>query len=101
MSIIVEPILTIQTGICYTFFLSMPLSKQAIKKMRHDKTVTKRNKVVRTDLSKAVKAMRKKPTTDLLTKAFSVIDKATKRNVIHRNTASRLKSRLSTLLAAK
>jgi ribosomal protein S20 len=37
---------------------------------------------------------------DSLTEAFSAVDKAVKRNLIHKNKAARLKSQLSKLVAA-
>lgn len=47
---------------------------------------------------KSVKAMRRAPSKKSLTHAFSVLDKAAKKNTIHKNKAARLKSRLSRLL---
>ncbi|MBI3955662.1 30S ribosomal protein S20, partial [Candidatus Gottesmanbacteria bacterium] len=43
----------------------------------------------------------KKPTAKALASAFTQLDKAAKTNVIHKNKASRLKSRLSKLLQKK
>ena len=79
----------------------MPITSQAIKKMRHDKTVTKRRDKQEDTVRTAVKLMRKKPTQKQLTTTFSLLDKAIKTNIIHKNKASRLKSRLAKLLAVK
>jgi ribosomal protein S20 len=46
----------------------------------------------------AVKAARKAPSKKTITAAFSTLDKAAKKNTIHKNKAARLKSRLSKLL---
>lgn len=77
----------------------MPLSKQANKKMRHDKKATQRNTEKKTVVKKAIKAYRKKPTKKTLDSVFSLLDKAAKTNFFHKNKSSRLKSRLSKLLA--
>ncbi len=77
----------------------MPLLKQARKKMRHDKKRTEQNKTKKIALKKVVKAMRRGPSEANLTAAFSSLDKAVKTHLIHKNKASRLKSRLSKSLA--
>lgn len=79
----------------------MPLLKQARKKMRHDKKRTEQNKGKKIALKKLVKVMRKAPSAANLTAVFSKLDKAVKTNLIHKNKASRLKSRLSKTLSAK
>ena len=47
---------------------------------------------------KVIKEARKSATPKTLTDAFSVLDKAVKSHLIHKNKAARLKSRLSKLL---
>jgi len=79
----------------------MPLIKRAIKKMHHDRKVTKQNNTKRDSLKKAMKLHRKSPTTKTLTTVFSLLDKTAKSSIIHKNKASRLKSRLSKLLISK
>ncbi|MDO8451900.1 MAG: 30S ribosomal protein S20, partial [bacterium] len=44
---------------------------------------------------------RTKPSAKALTQAFRIIDKAAKSNLIHKNKADRLKSRLSKLIQKK
>ena len=80
---------------------AMPLLKQARKKMRHDKKRTLQNKDKKIALKKLVKSMRKAPSASNLTAVFSKLDKAVKTHLIHKNKASRLKSRLSKTLAKK
>lgn len=77
----------------------MPLLKQARKKMRHDKRRTALNSKKKVALKKLVKQMRKTPSAKKLTPVFSALDKAVKTNLIHKNRANRLKSRLSKSLA--
>jgi len=79
----------------------MPITKQAEKKLRHDKVVTKQNIAKRTRVRDAVKTMRKTPSIKQLKTAFSVLDTAVKTHIIHKNKADRLKSRLAKLIAKK
>lgn len=76
----------------------MPLLKQARKKMRHDRKRTLQNKDKKIALKKLVKTMRKVPSAPNLTAVFSKLDKAVKTNLIHKNKANRLKSRLAKTL---
>lgn len=76
----------------------MPVTKQAIKKVRQDKRKAVVNLKVKTAFKKAVSQFRKKPTEAGLKTVYKLLDRAAKTNVIHRNKASRLKSRLSKLV---
>ena len=76
----------------------MPLLKSALKKMRKDKTRTARNEKRRNALKRVLKTAKKAPAKKALSTAFSGLDKAVKVNLIHRNKAARLKSRLAKLL---
>ena len=78
----------------------MPILKSAIKKLKQDKKRTKVNKPYREKYRLAVKAVRANPSLKTL-KAVgkaAALDKAAKKKVIHKNKASRLKSRLTRLL---
>ncbi|MCX6791641.1 MAG: 30S ribosomal protein S20 [Candidatus Gottesmanbacteria bacterium] len=79
----------------------MPITKQAEKKLRHDRKRTMETKRVHAALQKLVKSMRKKPTQKSLTQVFAALDKAAKTHIIHKNKAARLKARLAKLLAKK
>jgi len=79
----------------------MPVTKQAIKKVRADKRKTTFNLRKKRTYKQAVKDYLSKPTATSLQKAFSAIDRAAKVNIIHRNKAARLKSQLSKKLASK
>lgn len=76
----------------------MPIIASAAKKLRHDRKRTVVTADVRKSLRDIIKLMRKTPTQKHLTQAFQALDKAAKRNIIHANRASRLKSQLSKLL---
>lgn len=82
----------------------MPIIKSAKKKVRQDKKREARRKIQKASYKKLLykvrsgKAARSK---DLLSSAFSQIDKAAKKRIIHKKKASRLKSKLSKLLGKK
>ncbi len=76
----------------------MPITKRAIKKLRHDRKRGVQSDKVRESLRKLVKAARVSPGKNSLTTAFRALDKAANKHLIHKNKAARLKSRLSKLL---
>lgn len=88
------------TGISSWEFLfnHMPISKQATKKLRHDRARTKQNTKTKSWLTHLVKDARKSPSKDAFSKAFSALDKAVKNGMIHKNKADRTKSRMAKLL---
>ncbi len=67
--------------------------------MRKDKLRTQRNKVRETNLKSLIKKARTQKSAESLQAVFSALDKATKVNLIHKNKASRLKSRLSSKIS--
>ena len=76
----------------------MPKIKSAKKALRVSRKKTKRNlenkkkfRLVLKELTKAKPEKQKK----LISEAFSTIDKAAKKNIIHPNKAARLKSQIS------
>lgn len=77
----------------------MPIIKSAKKKLKQDKKRAKHNLKYEKAVEKAMlvlkKSKDKKKNKDLLSRAYSVIDKAVKIKIMHKNKASRLKSRLS------
>ncbi len=79
----------------------MPIIAQAAKKLRHDRKRTSQTMLARESLRNLVKSMRKSPSAAKLTKVFQALDKAAKRNIIHKNRANRLKAGLSKLIAKK
>lgn len=84
----------------------MPNTKSAMKAMRQSSRRRTINLKTKTNLKAAVKQVKKsvvekKPKEALaeLQKAYSALDKASKKGVIHKNTASRKKSRLAKAIA--
>ena len=80
----------------------MPRRKTSVKKTRADKKKHLRNLKVKQQLKKAIKkfqalvlAKNTGEAKELLTKIYSQLDKAAKKNILHSNTTSRKKSRLA------
>lgn len=73
----------------------MPVIKSAIKKQRKDKKRTVHNSQLRKTLEEALKKVKKSATPTSVAAAISLVDKAVKKNLIHKNKASRLKAKLS------
>ena len=78
--------------------------KSALKRIRSNEAKHLRNKFQHKTTRNAIKNLRgiekKKEATDLLPAVFSMIDKLAKRNIIHVNKASNLKSSLTKHVAA-
>ena len=85
--------------------MSVPRIKSAKKRMRQTKTRTARNRAARSELRTAVKKVRaastKAEAAQALKDAQAIIDRAGRKNLIHRNNAARTKSRLAKLVATK
>lgn len=79
----------------------MPRIKSAKKRQRQTKVRTARNKTQRSELRTAVKKVRtattKADAEKALKEATALVDRAGRKNLIHRNTADRTKSRLAKL----
>jgi len=80
----------------------MPRRKAAVKTIRVEKKKHLRNLKVKNELKKAIKKFQSLLVSKnvaeakaFLKKVFSLFDKAAKKRIIHPNTASRKKSRLS------
>ena len=71
----------------------MPIIKSAKKRVKVAKKATIRNSKTKRNLKSALKVFRSGLTPKSLRDAQSSIDKAAKKNVIHKNKASRLKKR--------
>jgi small subunit ribosomal protein S20 len=79
----------------------MPVIKSAQKKLRQDKKRQFANKKTKTAYKSLVKQARENPSAKAVQATFSMLDKAAKNGIIHKNKASRLKSSLSKLLVSK
>jgi small subunit ribosomal protein S20 len=79
----------------------MPVTVGALRKLRADGRKTAINLRIRKALKEAVSVARKKSTEKNLKQAYSLLDRAAKHHIIHKNKAARLKSRLSSLVKKK
>lgn len=83
----------------------VPRIKSAKKRMRQTKARTAHNKAARSELRTAIKKVRTAASpaeaTEALQQATALIARAGRKNIVHRNTASRTKSRLAKLVNAK
>ena len=75
----------------------MPVLESSKRALRAAKRKAALNAVIRKKYKEALKEARKNPTEENIKKAYSLLDKAAKTNVIHKNKAARLKSRLMKL----
>jgi len=81
----------------------VPRIKSAKKRMRQTKSRTAHNKAARSELRTAIKKVRSAAPADAgqaLKEAEAMIDRAGRKNIVHRNTAARTKSRLAKLVGA-
>ena len=77
----------------------MPTHKSAEKRVRQDQKKRLHNKYYAKSMRTAVKKLRnttdKEKAQEQLPRLFSMVDKLTKKNIIHKNKASNLKSKLT------
>lgn len=73
----------------------MPIIKSAKKRVRVAKKATVRNAKTKRSLKEAVKAFTKSATSSNHQKAQSAIDKAVKKNLMHKNKAARRQRQLA------
>jgi small subunit ribosomal protein S20 len=71
----------------------MPIIKSAKKRVRVSNKATVRNHKTKRSLRTAIKGFKKNTTSKTLSSVQSEVDKATKKGVVHKNKAARLKSR--------
>ena len=84
----------------------MPQRRTSIKELRKNHTRHMHNLDIKSDLKKSIKSFvsaaggKKTDAKDLLKTLYKKLDKAANRNVLHKRTAARRKSRFARLLAA-
>ncbi|HJX45744.1 MAG TPA: 30S ribosomal protein S20 [Patescibacteria group bacterium] len=76
----------------------MPVTKTARRALRGSKRKGQINSLVLSRLEIAVRKARTSKTKELILKAISLSDRASKKKVIHKNKAARIKSSLAKLL---
>lgn len=76
----------------------MPVLKSSKKALKVSIRRKKENDTLRKSLREAVKALRGNPSFDTLKKVYSLLDRATRKHIFHKNRAARLKSNFSKLV---
>ncbi|HET9946574.1 MAG TPA: 30S ribosomal protein S20 [Patescibacteria group bacterium] len=79
----------------------MPVIKSAKKKLRQDKKRQEQNKSFKEALRSVIKSFKIEPSEKTLTEVYRATDKATKKHLIHKNKAARIKSGAASILAGK
>ncbi len=83
----------------------MPNIKSAKKRVRIAEENRKRNKSIRTRIKNITRKLREekdpKKAEELLKVAYSAVDKAVKKGVLHKNTAARKKAQFNRLVKEK
>ena len=79
----------------------MPVTSSAKKALKQERRRARENKRIRRRYKEAIKKFLKKPGEKTLSLAYSLIDRAAKKNVIHANKAKRLKSKLAKIKIKK
>lgn len=81
----------------------MPKLKSSKKRLLQNHKARQRNRAVMSSMRSSVKAVRQaadqKTAAEALPRAIGMIDRTVKKGVIHRNTGSRYKSRLTKFVA--
>jgi len=76
----------------------MPIGRSAKKSLRKSIKLNQVNSLFRKSVKKLVKAFNNKPTDDNWKKLSSILDKAIKKNILHKNKVARLKSRYAKMI---
>lgn len=79
----------------------MPITSSAKKALRRDIHRTQVNRKIRSQMKSVLDAVKANPDTKTVSQAYAVLDRAAKKNIIHKNKAARLKSQASQYRAPK
>lgn len=76
----------------------MPIHKSAKKRLRQSEKANIQNRAIKSEIKTSVKKVEASLDEKDLRKTVALLDKAARKRAIHRNQASRLKSRLTKLV---
>lgn len=79
----------------------MPVHKSAKKRLRQSKKANIQNRSIKSEIKTLIKKVEASFDEKDLKRTFSLLDKAARKRVIHKNQASRVKSRLTKLVNQK
>jgi small subunit ribosomal protein S20 len=81
--------------------LDLPTHKSAKKRLKQSQEANIRNRSIKSEIKTFVKKVEASLDEKDLKKTISLLDQAARKNVIHKNQASRVKSRLTKLVSQK
>ena len=76
----------------------MPIGRSAKKSLRKAQKLNGVNTIFRKTVKKVTKEFTRKPSEETWKKVSSILDKAIKKNILHRNKVARLKSRYAGMI---
>lgn len=76
----------------------MPILKNAIKALKVSQKKTIANSQIKSKIKTALDDMKKSPSAEKLSTAFSALDRGVKRHILQKNKAARTKASLSKML---
>lgn len=79
----------------------MPVTKTAKRALRVSKRKYQQNQKIRTEMEAAVRIGKNSKKREDILRAVSLVDRAAKKNVIHKNKAARIKSSLNKIAGPK
>jgi small subunit ribosomal protein S20 len=79
----------------------LPTHKSAEKRLRQSQAANIRNRAIKSQIKTSIKKVEASFDEKELKKTNSLLDKAARKRVIHKNVASRVKSRLTKLVSQK
>jgi small subunit ribosomal protein S20 len=79
----------------------LPVHKSAEKRLKQSKRANIKNRSIKSQIKTSVKKVEASLDEKDLKKVFSLLDKASRKKVVHKNVASRVKSRLTRLVNQK
>lgn len=79
----------------------MPITSSAKKALRRDSNRTEVNRQIRSHMKSTLDAVKANPDKQTISQAYAILDRAAKKNIIHKNKAARIKSQVSHYQAPK
>jgi ribosomal protein S20 len=79
----------------------MPVTKTAKRALRSSKKKALVNKVILSSMEIAIRTAKKDKKQKSVEKAYSLVDRALKKNAIHKNKAARIKSSIASIFSKK
>jgi small subunit ribosomal protein S20 len=81
--------------------LNLPIHKSAKKRLRQSKKANIQNRAIKSEIKTSVKKVEASLDEKDLKKTISLLDKAARKKIVHKNQASRITSRLTKLVNQK